>query len=130
VVRPKATTVSVALLELGRFSIYTVILIAAVKSTLVLRNPPEGAMVVEVFARQWSWRFEYANGFKTDKLIVPVDTPVEVQIVSEDVVQSFFVPAFRIKQDAVPGLTTRAWFTANVAGSYDILCAEYCGLLH
>jgi cytochrome c oxidase subunit 2 len=87
-------------------------------------------MVVKVIARQWSWRFEYANGFQTDKLIVPVDTPVEVQIVSEDVIHSFFVPAFRIKQDAVPGLTTRAWFSANVAGSYDILCAEYCGLLH
>jgi cytochrome c oxidase subunit 2 len=78
-------------------------------------------MVVKVIARQWSWRFEYANGFQTDKLIVPVDTPVEVQIVSEDVIHSFFVPAFRIKQDAVPGLTTRAWFSANVAGSYDIL---------
>jgi cytochrome c oxidase subunit 2 len=95
-----------------------------------LRNPPEGAMVVKVSARQWSWSFEYDNGLKSNKLVVPVDKPIEVKIASEDVIHSFFVPAFRIKQDAVPGLTTRAWFTANVAGTYDILCAEYCGLLH
>ncbi len=95
-----------------------------------LRNPPADSLVVKVIARQWSWRFEYDNGFKTDKLIVPVDKPIRVQIASEDVIHSFFVPAFRIKQDAVPGLSTQAWFTVNVPGSYDILCAEYCGLLH
>jgi cytochrome c oxidase subunit 2 len=95
-----------------------------------LRKAPAGAMEVKVYARQWSWRFEYANGFETDKLIVPVGRPIQVRIVSEDVIHSFFVPAFRIKQDAVPGLTTQAWFTVDVPGSYDVLCAEYCGLLH
>jgi cytochrome c oxidase subunit 2 len=95
-----------------------------------LKKSPPDAMVVKVVARQWSWRFEYDNGFKTDKLIVPVNRPVALRIVSEDVIHSFFVPAFRIKQDAVPGMTTQAWFTASVPGSYDVLCAEYCGLLH
>jgi cytochrome c oxidase subunit 2 len=95
-----------------------------------LRKVPAGAMVVKVVARQWSWRFEYDNGFKTDKLIVPVGRPVALRIVSEDVIHSFFVPAFRIKQDAVPGMTTKAWFAASEPGSYEVLCAEYCGLLH
>jgi cytochrome c oxidase subunit 2 len=95
-----------------------------------LRNPPQNALEIGVVARQWSWEFDYPNGKTSTRLIVPAGEPVRLRLTSKDVIHSFFVPAFRVKQDAVPGLTTQAWFNAGVPGTYDILCAEYCGLLH
>jgi cytochrome c oxidase subunit 2 len=95
-----------------------------------LRAVPGEGMLVKVTARMWSWSFEYENGRMTDTLYVPLGNPVRLAITSTDVVHSLFVPAFRIKEDAVPGMETRLWFTATEAGSYDLFCAEYCGLLH
>jgi cytochrome c oxidase subunit 2 len=95
-----------------------------------LKKVPQGAMVVKVIARQWSWLFEYANGMKDTKLRVPVGKPVKLLINSEDVIHSFYIPAFRIKQDAVPGIQTYLWFQATETGTFDILCAQYCGLEH
>jgi len=97
---------------------------------LTLRHVPPGAMQVKVTGRQWSWSFEYPNGRISDRLFVPVDKPVEVVLNSEDVLHSFFVPAFRVKRDAVPGMPTHLWFEAKNQGTYDILCAEYCGVGH
>jgi cytochrome c oxidase subunit 2 len=95
-----------------------------------LRDVPEDAMEVKVVGRQWSWSFTYPNGKVADKLVVPVGRAVKLNITSEDVLHSFYVPAFRVKKDAVPGMTTRIWFRAPAAGSYDAFCAEYCGVAH
>jgi len=95
-----------------------------------LSTVPENAMEVDVTGRMWSWSFEYENGKTSDRLYVPVNTPVKVDIHSTDVLHSFYIPAFRVKKDAVPGMTTYVWFTAPDIGSYDIFCAEYCGVGH
>lgn len=99
-------------------------------SYLSLRNVPENAMEVKVSARQWSWNFEYENGRTSDKLYVPVGKPVKARITSMDVIHSFYIPAFRVKKDAVPGMETELWFSAPKTGSYHIFCAEYCGVGH
>jgi cytochrome c oxidase subunit 2 len=95
-----------------------------------LRSVPADAMRVQVTARMWSWVFEYENGKRASTLYVSVDRAVRLDMTSVDVIHSFFVPAFRIKMDTVPGMQTYAWFQAQREGTYDILCAEYCGLRH
>jgi cytochrome c oxidase subunit 2 len=95
-----------------------------------LRNVPPDALAVRVSARMWSWTFTYPSGRSSNLLVVPVGRAIKLDIVSEDVLHSFYVPAFRIKRDAVPGMTTQAWFRAPEAGSYNIFCAEYCGVAH
>lgn len=97
---------------------------------LGLRNVPKGALEIKCTARQWSWQFEYPDGRKTGKLYVPVGQPIKVNLHSVDVLHSFFVPAFRIKRDVVPGMESYVWFKATEPGSYDIFCAEYCGTGH
>ncbi len=97
---------------------------------LALRNVPEGALEVKATGRMWSWSFEYANGRISDKLYVPAGQPVKVDIISTDVLHAFYIPAFRVKRDAVPGLESHVWFNAEKTGSYDIFCAEYCGVAH
>ncbi|HET6514841.1 MAG TPA: cytochrome c oxidase subunit II [Thermodesulfovibrionales bacterium] len=100
------------------------------RSFVQIRKVPEDALVIGVTARQWSWQFRYDNGKQSDTLRVPLDRPVKLILKSQDVLHSFSVPAFRIKEDCVPGMETYLWFTAKEAGSYDIFCTEYCGLGH
>jgi cytochrome c oxidase subunit II len=95
-----------------------------------IRNPPKDAMTVQVTARQWSWLFEYDNGKRSGVLNVPLGRPVKLLMTSADVLHCLFIPAYRIKEDCVPGLTTHLWFTANETGTYDIFCTEYCGVGH
>lgn len=95
-----------------------------------IRTVPKDAMPVNVIGRQWSWQFEYVNGKQSDVLNVPLGRPVKLILNSVDVIHSFYIPAFRIKEDAVPGMKTYLWFDANEAGTYDIFCAEYCGTGH
>jgi cytochrome c oxidase subunit 2 len=95
-----------------------------------LRHPPADSMSVTVHSRQWAWLFQYANGITSTDLIAPLDRNVRLELVSDDVIHGFFVPAFRIKQDAVPGMKTQAWFRATETGSYDVLCTQYCGQRH
>ena len=95
-----------------------------------IRNAPKDAMPVTVIGRQWSWAFEYENGKESDVLRVPLGKPIKLILTSKDVIHSFFVPAFRIKEDCVPGMETHLWFTVDEAGSYDIFCTEYCGAGH
>ncbi len=97
---------------------------------LSLRRIPDNAMPVQANARMWSWLFTYENGKTSDKLYVPVGQPVKVKLIADDVLHSFYVPAFRVKRDCVPGMETYAWFVADEAGSYDLFCAEYCGVAH
>ena len=97
---------------------------------LALRNVPEGALPVTATARMWSWSFTYANGRTSPKLYVPVGKPVLVNLVSGDILHGFFLPAFRVKRDVVPGMKNHAWFVADKAGSYDLFCSQYCGKGH
>ena len=95
------------------------------------QTPPRDAMDVYVQGKQWMWKFAYPDGpSAVDVLRVPAGRPVRLLITSRDVIHSFFVPALRIKQDALPGRYTQAWFDAERPGRYDIFCAQYCGLSH
>jgi cytochrome c oxidase subunit 2 len=116
-------TVLPTLLVLGMF-------FSGWSSYRALRDVPEGAMEVKVTARMWSWGFEYATGKKSNVLWAPVGEPVKLSMVSTDVIHGFAAPAFRIKQDVVPGMTTYAWFKADEPGDYDVFCTVYCGLQH
>jgi cytochrome c oxidase subunit II len=95
-----------------------------------LKKVPEGAMVVKVVARQWSWLFQYENGIQDPELRVPVGKPVKLLLTSVDVIHGFYIPAFRIKQDVVPGMTNTLWFQPTQTGAYDVMCSQYCGLEH
>lgn len=96
----------------------------------IIRTVPKEVMVIKVTARQWSWLFSYENGKQGDTLRVPYGKPIKMLITSADVLHSFYIPAFRIKEDCVPKMETYLWFTANETGTYDIFCTEYCGLGH
>lgn len=91
---------------------------------------PKDAMEIEAVGQMWKWTFIYPNGKTTDSLVVPIDKPVKLKLVSKDVLHALYIPAFRIKQDVVPGKDYMMWFTGQKLGTYDILCAEYCGQLH
>lgn len=89
---------------------------------------PANAMDIRVRARKWSWDFEYPNGaHEVNELHVPLNRPVRLVMSSEDVIHAFFVPAFRVKRDAVPGSYQTVWFQATHAGTTNFFCAEYCG---
>lgn len=100
------------------------------RSFAVIRHTPKEVMTIRVTARQWSWLFSYENGKQSDLLRVPMGKPVKMLITSADVIHSFYIPAFRIKEDCVPKMETYMWFTAREEGTYDIFCTEYCGLGH
>ena len=92
---------------------------------------PPGAIEVYGVGKQWMWKFHHADGpSEIGELHVPIGRPVQVTLASEDVIHSFYVPAFRTKMDAVPGRYTRVWFEATRAGEYRLFCAEYCGAKH
>jgi len=95
-----------------------------------MRNAPADAMTVKVTGRMWVWNFEYDNGVKSDTLFVPTGKPVKLELNSADVNHSFYIPAFRIKEDAVPGRKNYLWFEPTEDGEYYVECAEYCGLSH
>ena len=97
---------------------------------LTLRDVPKNAMQVTAVARMWSWSFLYENGKTSSRLYVPVGTPVQVNLESRDVLHGFYMPAFRIKRDVVPGMKNHVWFVATKAGSYDVFCSQYCGTSH
>ena len=97
---------------------------------LSLRDVPGDALPVTATARMWSWSFTYANGKTSPKLYVPAGKPVRVNLVSEDVLHGFYLPAFRVKRDVVPGMKNFTWFMASRPGSYDLFCSVYCGVGH
>jgi|SRR5215469_13226984 len=95
------------------------------------RTPPPGATDVYTVAKQWMWKFQHEGGQREiNQLHVPVGRDVRMIMTSQDVIHSFYVPAFRIKQDVLPGRYTTAWFHATKAGTYHLFCAEYCGTMH
>lgn len=93
--------------------------------------PPRGATEIYVVAKQWVWKFDYPTGRSSvETLYVPTGRPVKLLMTSRDVIHSFFVPAFRVKQDVIPARYTSVWFEAPRPGRYDVYCAEYCGAGH
>lgn len=96
-----------------------------------LRRPPDDAIEIHVVGKQWMWKLQHMEGRREiNELHVPVGRPVKLVLTSEDVIHSFFVPAFRTKQDAVPGRYTTTWFEPTRVGQYHLFCAEYCGTIH
>jgi cytochrome c oxidase subunit 2 len=94
-------------------------------------TPPANSIDVYVMAKKWMWKFAYPEGPNSIAVLrVPAQRPVRLLMTSRDVIHSFYVPDFRIKQDVVPGRYTQAWFEATRPGRYQILCAEYCGVGH
>ncbi len=100
------------------------------KGFVYMRSVPRDAMLVKVTARMWQWGFEYENGKTGGILKVPVNRPVKLAITSVDVLHSLSIPAFRVKEDAVPGRENYLWFKPGATGSYDLFCTEYCGMGH
>src|SRR5437899_3564657 len=94
-------------------------------------TPPIDSTEVYVVAKQWMWKLEHAEGQREiNELHVPVGRDVKLIMTSQDVIHSFFVPAFRMKQDVLPGRYTVAWFHATKPGTYHLFCTEYCGTQH
>ena len=95
------------------------------------RRPPAAAMDVYVVGKQWMWKFQHPSGRREiNELHIPVGTPVKLTMATEDVIHSFYVPAFRVKYDVVPGTYRTMWFQATKPGTYHLFCAEYCGTKH
>lgn len=93
--------------------------------------PPKGAQDIYVVGRQWMWKVQHTNGRREiNELHVPVGRAVKLTLASQDVIHSFYIPAFRVKQDAVPGQYRTMWFEATKPGEYHLFCAEYCGTNH
>ncbi len=94
-------------------------------------RPPKGAMEVYAVGKQWMWKFEHESGQREiNQLHVPVGRDVKMIMSSQDVIHSFYVPAFRIKADVLPGRYTSTWFRPTKVGTYHLFCAEYCGTDH
>jgi len=96
-----------------------------------MQRPPKNAMDVYVIGKQWMWKVEHPTGQREiNELHVPVNRNVRLTMISQDVIHDFFVPAFRMKQDVLPGRYTTSWFQATKVGRYHLFCAEYCGTKH
>jgi cytochrome c oxidase subunit 2 len=123
--RHEAFTIVVVL---GIFLLWWVI---GFRQYVTMVEPPKGADVVYVDAKQWMWKFTYPGGHSSnDVLTVPMGRPIKLVMTSRDVIHSFYVPAFRTKTDVIPGRYTTIWFEATKPGVYPIWCAEYCGVSH
>ncbi|MBY0554469.1 cytochrome c oxidase subunit II [bacterium] len=95
-----------------------------------MRTMPKDALEINVSGKQWAWTVEYKNGVKSTEVVVPVNKDVKLVLSSEDVIHSFYIPSFRIKQDAVPGRYQAIWFKAEKLGEFHVFCTEYCGTSH
>ncbi len=93
--------------------------------------PPRDSLEINVVAKQWMWKAQHPEGrSEIDELHVPMGRPIKLILTSQDVIHDFFVPAFRVKKDVLPGRYTTVWFEATKAGEYHLFCAQYCGTQH
>lgn len=94
-------------------------------------RPPVGSTELYIVGKQWMWKIQHPEGQREiNEMHVPVGRPIKLIMTSEDVIHSYYLPAFRIKQDVIPGRYTTQWFQATKPGKYHLFCAEYCGTLH
>ncbi len=96
-----------------------------------MSRPPANATEIYVVGKQWMWKIQHPDGRREiNELHIPVGQPVKLIMTSQDVIHDFFIPAFRTKQDVVPGRYTREWFTPTKPGKYHLFCSQYCGTDH
>jgi cytochrome c oxidase subunit 2 len=95
-----------------------------------MRRVPADAMVIKAHGQMWSWSFEYDNGKRSQNMVIPVNKPIKVDLVSHDVIHSLYIPAYRLKEDVVPGKNNWMWFKGEKTDTFDIFCSEYCGQRH
>jgi len=113
------------------FGIMLIMFAAGAVLYFSMRTPPRNAAQVYVVAKQWMWKLEHMEGPREiNQLHVPVGRDVELIMTSQDVIHSFFVPEFRVKQDVIPGRYTTLWFHATKTGTYHLFCAQFCGTMH
>lgn len=117
--------------SIGLFAFFMVFFVWGATVYLHMYRAPDEALTIKVVGKQWMWKVQHPNGAREiDTLHVPVNRQVRLEITSQDVIHSFFVPAFRLKHDAVPGLVESVGFKATEIGTYHLFCAEYCGTNH
>ena len=103
----------------------------AARLYMVRADAPANSIELFVVAKQWMWKLQHPGGQREiDEMHVPRGQPIKLVMTSQDVIHSFFVPAFRLKQDVLPGRYTEMWFTATQTGRFHLFCAEYCGTDH
>ena len=101
------------------------------KLYFMINDPPANSLEINIVAKQWMWKVQHPEGqLEIDELHVPVGRPVKLTMTSQDVIHDFFVPAFRVKKDVLPGRYTTVWFEATKAGEYHLFCSQYCGTQH
>ena len=101
------------------------------KLFFIINDPPANSLEINVVAKQWMWKVQHPEGqLEIDELHIPVGRPVKLIMTSQDVIHDFFVPAFRVKKDVLPGRYTTVWFEATVPGEYHLFCSQYCGTQH
>lgn len=133
--RPSVPLDSLAL-ELAWTIIPTIILLGLfVWATWIygiyLQGAPEDSLKINVVGKQWMWKIQHSNGKREiNNLHIPVNVPIQLSMTSQDVLHDVFIPAFRVKQDVVPGRVTKLWFEPILTGEYHLFCAEYCGTEH
>jgi len=115
----------------GLLSLFILWWVIGFRQYVTISEPPRDSITIYVTAKQWMWSFAYPNGTASeDVLYVPAGKPVKLVMTSRDVIHSFYVPAFRLKRDVLPGRATTMWFEVKHPGSYHVFCAEYCGADH
>lgn len=113
------------------FVLVLIMFVWGTSTYFVMARPPDDALEVYVVGRQWMWKVQHPGGqSEINSLTIPVGQPIKLVLTSEDVIHDFYVPAFRTKQDVVPGRYVRSWFQATKTGDYHLFCAEYCGTEH
>jgi cytochrome c oxidase subunit II len=113
------------------FALFVAAFIWSLSIFALARTPPADARTVYVVAKQWMWKFEHPGGQREINILhVPIGEPVRLTMTSQDVIHSFYVPAFRVKQDVLPGRYTQLWFIATKLGAFPLLCTQYCGMDH
>lgn len=132
--RPPMTSASIILEAtwiIIPLAISLVIFVWGAKIFFSMSSPPQDCLEIYVTGKQWMWKIQHTDGFREiNQLHVPVGKPVRLTMTSEDVIHSFYIPAFRLKGDVLPGSYTKIWFQATKPGHYHLFCAEYCGTNH
>jgi cytochrome c oxidase subunit 2 len=113
------------------FLIAMVLFAWGAKLYVTMRQSPSDALNIYVVGKQWMWKIQHSDGRREfNELHVPVNRDVELTMISEDVIHDFFVPAFRVKMDVLPGRYTTLWFRPTKTGRYHLFCSQYCGTNH
>ncbi len=129
--RPRGNTLTELVWISGPFLFTMLLFVWGAQLYFQQSRPPAGAMELNCVARQWMWKFQHADGTaEINDLHVPLNQAIKINLISEDVIHSLYIPAFRVKHDVLPGRYTSIWFQATKPGQYHLFCAEYCGAKH